>query len=56
MFAVQCRELLRQGGLILLDGLDEVPDPSARREQIKQAVQGFADTFSSCRFLVTSRS
>ncbi|MFZ2852543.1 MAG: SUMF1/EgtB/PvdO family nonheme iron enzyme [Rhodocyclaceae bacterium] len=49
-------ELLRDGGLILLDGLDEVPDALDRREQIKQAVQDFALTFKDCRFLVTSRS
>lgn len=49
-------ELHRDGGLILLDGLDEVPDAGRRREQIKQVVQDFAASFSRCRFLVTSRS
>ena len=49
-------ELLKRGGLILFDGLDEVPDPSTRREQVKQAVQDFAATFGKCRFLVTSRT
>jgi formylglycine-generating enzyme required for sulfatase activity len=47
--------LLSRGGLILFDGLDEVPDQS-RRVQIKQAVQDFAASFSKCRFLVTSRT
>jgi formylglycine-generating enzyme required for sulfatase activity len=49
-------ELLERGGLILLDGLDEVPDAHHRREQVKQTVQDFANTFPRCRLLVTSRT
>jgi hypothetical protein len=49
-------ELLGKGGLILLDGLDEVPDALRRREQVKQAIQEFAGVYRSCRFLVTSRT
>ena len=49
-------ELLRKGGLILLDGLDEVPEALLRREQVKQAVQEFAGVYRNCRFLVTSRT
>ena len=49
-------ELLGHGGLILLDGLDEVPDALSRREQVKQAVQDFAGLYRNCRFLVTSRT
>jgi formylglycine-generating enzyme required for sulfatase activity/energy-coupling factor transporter ATP-binding protein EcfA2 len=48
--------LFEEGGLILLDGLDEVPDAKERRLQVKQAVQGFADLFPKCRMLVTSRT
>jgi formylglycine-generating enzyme required for sulfatase activity len=49
-------ELLGKGGLILLDGLDEVPDALRRREQVKQAVQEFAGMRRACRFLVTTRT
>jgi predicted NACHT family NTPase len=50
------RELFEKGGLILFDGLDEVPEADQRREQIKQAVEDFATTFPLCRVLVTSRT
>ncbi len=49
-------ELLDQGGLILLDGLDEVPESEQRREQVKQAVEDFVSVYHKCRFLVTSRT
>jgi formylglycine-generating enzyme required for sulfatase activity/energy-coupling factor transporter ATP-binding protein EcfA2 len=50
------KELMNQGGLILFDGLDEVPDAEHQRTQIKQVVEDFADTFLRCRILVTSRT
>ncbi|MEF8703950.1 MAG: SUMF1/EgtB/PvdO family nonheme iron enzyme [Candidatus Accumulibacter sp. UW26] len=50
------RELLGERVLILLDGLDEVPDALKRREQVKQAVQDFAGLYRHCRFLVSSRT
>jgi formylglycine-generating enzyme required for sulfatase activity len=50
------QELLERGGLILLDGLDEVPDAQDRRARIKRAVETFAQTFQHCRYLATSRT
>ncbi len=56
-FAPQLKRALReQGGLLLLDGLDEVPEAEQRREQLKQAVEDFAARFPRCRILVTSRT
>jgi formylglycine-generating enzyme required for sulfatase activity len=49
-------ELQDRGGLVIFDGLDEVPDALQRREQIKQAVQQFTAAFPNCRVLVTSRT
>ncbi len=47
--------LRKEGGLLLLDGLDEVPESNQRRIQIKEAIEDFADSFPNCRILVTSR-
>ncbi len=48
-------ELAQRGGLLLLDGLDEVPDAEQRREQVKRIVQSFVAMFPKLRVLVTSR-
>jgi formylglycine-generating enzyme required for sulfatase activity len=55
-FVPQLERLLkRKGGILLLDGLDEVPDAHHRRERLKTAVERFALDFPQCRVLVTSR-
>ena len=50
------KELRQRGGLLILDGLDEVPEADSRRAQIKQVIEGFAAAFPKCRILVTSRT
>jgi formylglycine-generating enzyme required for sulfatase activity len=46
---------LRKGNcLVMLDGLDEVPE-TAHRTLVRDAVQDFADTYGKSRFLVTCR-
>ena len=48
-------ELRDRGGLLLLDGLDEVPEAEARRVQLRNVVRDFARAFPKCRILVASR-
>lgn len=56
-YADSLRQALAQGrALVLLDGLDEVPEAGKRRVQIKQAVERFAASFSASRYLITSRT
>jgi predicted NACHT family NTPase len=50
------RRLLNEGGLLLLDGLDEVPETGQRRLQVKRAIEDFAGSYDRCRVLVTSRT
>ncbi len=55
-FAAPLRqELLDYGGLVMLDGLDEVPEADQRRDLVRAAVQGFVAMFPRARVLVTSR-
>jgi len=50
------RHLLEQGGLLVLDGLDEVPEASGCREKVKAAIQAFQKDFPNVRLLITSRT
>jgi formylglycine-generating enzyme required for sulfatase activity len=49
-------ELLSPGALLMLDGLDEVPEADQRRAQVKAAVEQFGAVFPNVRILVTSRT
>lgn len=47
--------LKKLGGLLLLDGLDEVPEAHERREQLREAILQFVRDFPRVRIVVTSR-
>jgi energy-coupling factor transporter ATP-binding protein EcfA2 len=49
------KHLDRRGGILLLDGLDEVPEAHRRRQQLREAVLAFVRDFPKVRVLVTSR-
>lgn len=49
------QELLQTGGLLLLDGFDEVADASNQRRQICQALVEFSTLYPLCRIVLSSR-
>jgi formylglycine-generating enzyme required for sulfatase activity/energy-coupling factor transporter ATP-binding protein EcfA2 len=49
------QHLQEQGGILLLDGLDEVPEAHERREQLREAILQFERDFPQARIVVTSR-
>ncbi|MEE8586305.1 MAG: SUMF1/EgtB/PvdO family nonheme iron enzyme, partial [Acidobacteriota bacterium] len=49
------RHLQQTGGILILDGLDEVPEAGRARERLKEAVMAFRERFRACRILVTAR-
>ncbi|MBI5302836.1 MAG: SUMF1/EgtB/PvdO family nonheme iron enzyme [Chloroflexi bacterium] len=54
-FAPLKKHLLEHGGLVLLDGLDEVPDANARRALLKSVIEDFERGCGKCRIVVTCR-
>ena len=50
------KELRSKGGIILLDGLDEVPEANNRRLLMKEIIDELKSSFNKCRILVTSRT
>src|SRR6185436_6891972 len=50
------KELREKGGLLLFDGLDEVPEADRCRDRLRQAVEAFVQSFGRCRVLLTSRT
>jgi len=56
-FAVDLQsELMVQGGLLLIDGLDEVPPSDRLRVRILEHVTKFATVFPDCRIVLTCRT
>ena len=49
-------DLREKGGLILFDGLDEVPEANARRRQILDLIEATRAAYPRSRILVTSRT
>jgi formylglycine-generating enzyme required for sulfatase activity len=49
------QELRESGGLLLLDGLDEVADGANQRRQICQAIAEFGALYPRCRIVLSSR-
>jgi formylglycine-generating enzyme required for sulfatase activity len=54
LFPVLQKRLLREGGLILLDGLDEVPATDHRRERLLEAITAFAAQLPATRRLIVT--
>lgn len=50
------QHLLEEGGLLILDGLDEVPEAQRQRELVKAAIIHFRRQFPRVRILLTSRT
>ncbi len=55
-FSLVRNALLTGRGLLLLDGLDEVPEGDRLREQVRRVVEDFCQALGESRVLVTSRT
>lgn len=53
--AIEAALRRRGGAILLLDGIDEVPETNRRHVDLKQAIERFAREFEHCRIVVTSR-
>ena len=49
-------ELQKHGGLVMFDGMDEVPEAKNRRKQIKEVIEDFMVAYHRCRILITART
>ena len=49
------RRLMLEGGIVFLDGLDEVPEAGERRKCLLDATLGWVTALPKCRFLLTAR-
>ena len=49
------RQLAQRGGIVLLDGLDEVPEAGKRRKCLLEAIHAWRTALPKCRFLLTAR-
>ncbi|MCE7979948.1 MAG: NACHT domain-containing protein [Caldilinea sp. CFX5] len=50
------RHLMERGGLLILDGLDEVPEGAQQRDGVKTAILAWQRRFPRVRILLTSRT
>lgn len=49
-------ELLERGGVLILDGLDEVTDANGLRDRVRECIVEFAGNVPKCRIIVTCRT
>lgn len=50
------RELRSNGGILLIDGLDEIPETDGQRAWVHEAIADFALSYEKVRLVITSRT